>query len=109
MDYNEEKREHVRIKSYNPVRYRKLSSGARGGSSNSVSTDISRGGVRFRTREFIPMACRLIIEIDVPDQKVPLKAISKVAWIRKTDSGEEFEIGNKFLSLSEKENKIFEA
>lgn len=36
----------------------------------------------------------------------PIKAISRVAWIRKSDSGDEFEIGNQFLEISKQDKEL---
>jgi len=52
------------------------------------------------------MACRLILELDIPMFTKPVKAISKVAWIRKTDSGDEYEVGNQFLEMSKKDKEL---
>ena len=36
----------------------------------------------------------------------PVKAISKVAWIRKTDSGNDYEMGSQFLEMSKKDKEL---
>ena len=96
----DDKRKFSRVKTHIPVRYHKLRDGAGIDGISSVTKNLSEGGIRFRTSEFVSMACRLILELDVPMLKKPIKAISKVAWIRKTASGNEYEIGNQFLEIS---------
>jgi len=98
-----EKRKYQRVKTHIPVRYRKLRDGAGSIGEGSLSRDISSGGIHFRTGEFISMACRLILELDIPMLAKPVKAISKVAWIRKTDSGDDYEVGNQFLEISKQD------
>lgn len=97
-----ERRRFQRIDSNVPIRYRNLRMATV--PAGSLSKDISEGGVRFKTSEFISLACRLVVEINLPSVQKPIKAISKVAWIRKLSSGDQYELGNQFLEIS-KEDK----
>ena len=106
MNENADKRKHPRVKTHITVRYRNLRDGAAVQGESSVGTNISTGGVRFKVGEFVSMACRLILELDVPLCSKPIKAISRVAWIRKSDSGDAYEIGNQFLEMSDKDQKM---
>ena len=101
-----EKRKYTRVKTHIPVKYRKLREGAGSVGFGSLSRDLSQGGVQFRVEEFISMACRLIVEVDIPMLTRPVKAISKVAWIRKADSGDDYEVGNQFLEISKKDSEL---
>ena len=106
MSEKNEKRKHARVKTHIPVRYRKMRDGAGVQGESSISRNLSQGGIRFRTGEFISMACRLILELDIPMFTKPVKAISKVAWIRKTPSGDDYEVGNQFLEMSKKDREL---
>lgn len=99
----EEKRRFPRAESILPVKYRNLRNLGLT-PAGSLSKDISEGGVRFMTNEFISLACRLVVEISLPADPKPIKAISKVAWIRKIPTGDNYEIGNHFLEIT-KEDK----
>ncbi|MDD5633678.1 MAG: PilZ domain-containing protein [Candidatus Omnitrophica bacterium] len=101
-----EQRKHPRVETHIPIRYYKLREGAGSQITGSISKNMSQGGIRFRTPEFVSMACRLILELDIPSITKPIKAISKVAWIRKTESGKEYEIGNQFLEMSREDIKL---
>jgi len=101
-----ERRRAPRVKTHIPVRFRKLRDGAGIAGTSSISKNLSQGGIRFRTGEFISMACRLILELDIPMFTKPVKAISKVAWIRKTDSGNDYEMGSQFLEMSKKDKEL---
>ena len=105
MEDRSEQRVHDRVKTHIPVRYRKLRDGAGMSGASSISKNLSPGGIRFRTAEFISMACRLIIELDIPMFNKPVKAISKVAWIRKS-GGDDYEVGNQFLEMSKKDKEL---
>ncbi|MFC1644180.1 PilZ domain-containing protein [Candidatus Omnitrophota bacterium] len=101
-----DKRKYPRVKTHIPVRYRKLRDGAGFQGASSISKNLSEGGIRFRTAEFISMACRMILELDIPMFNKPVKAISKVAWIRKSPSGDDYEVGNQFLEMSKKDKEL---
>ena len=98
-----ERRRYLRRDSNLPLRYRNLRTATV--PIGSLTKNIGEGGVRFKTNEFISLACRLILEISLPTAARPIKAISKVAWIKKISSGDQYELGNQFLEIS-KDDKI---
>jgi len=99
-----DRRRSTRIDSNLPVKYRnlKLTNLPLG----SLTKDISEGGVSFKTNEFISLACRLVVEITIPTLQRPIKAISKVAWIRKNASDDHYELGNQFLEISKEDRAV---
>ena len=99
----DEKRRYLRIESNLPIQFRNLRKSAEL-PVGSLTSNISEGGVRFKSNEFISLACRLIVEITLPTTHKPVKAISKVAWIRKLPLSDQYELGNQFLEIS-KEDK----
>ena len=105
MENFAEKRRFPRIETRIPVRYRKLGAAGTQGT-GTLTRNMSEGGIRFRTREFISMACRLILELDIPMIPKPVKAISRVAWIRKAPKGDDYEIGNQFLEISKQDKEV---
>ncbi len=98
----EEKRRFARVESYLPVQYKNLKK-LKDSSTGVMTNDIGEGGIRFKSGEFISLACRLLLEINLPAIIKPIKAISKVAWIRKTPEGKVYEIGNQFLEISKED------
>lgn len=46
----------------------------------------------------------MVVEISVPTAAKPIKAITKVAWIKRLPDSESYELGNQFLDMS-KEDK----
>ncbi len=108
MEENTELRKHPRVKTHIPIRYHKLRDGVGIQGVSSISKNLSRGGIRFRTAEFISMACRLILELDIPMFTKPVKAITKIAWIRKTASGDDYEVGNQFLEMSKGDKELID-
>jgi c-di-GMP-binding flagellar brake protein YcgR len=99
-----EKRRFRRIDSNLPLRYKNIKTATV--PMGSLTKDISEGGISFKTNEFISLACRLVVEITLPTVQRPIKAISKVAWIRKLSSGEQYELGNQFLEISKDDRSL---
>ncbi len=87
-----------------PVQYKSLKS-LSDVSRGALSKDICEGGVRFITNEFITLSNRLVLTIMLPSPFRSIKAIAKVAWIRKVPMGDQYEIGNQILNLSEDDKK----
>lgn len=99
LDNVQEKRRHKRIDSALSVRYRNLRKNENpivGG----LTKNISEGGICFNSGEFISLACRMIVEITLPTTPKPVRAISKVAWIRKLPMGDQYQLGNQFLEIT---------
>ena len=94
----QEKRKFNRVSSVVPLQYKKLKELSEG-TIGAITRDVSEGGTRFIANEFLPLATRLVVELFLPAQPKPIKAISKVAWIRKLPSGDQYEIGNQFLEV----------
>ena len=67
-----------------------------------VVEDLSEGGARFRTNRFLSVHQRLMMRLSVPGQKT-LEILAKPAWIREIPSTGQFDIGAKFLTLSEED------
>jgi c-di-GMP-binding flagellar brake protein YcgR len=99
----EENRKYNRVESNFPVQYRNLRK-AGIPPVGSTASNLSEGGVCFKANEFVSLACRLVVEISLPNVMKPVKAISKVAWIRKIPSSDQYELGNQFLEIT-KEDK----
>lgn len=99
----EDKRRYKRVESVLPVQFRNLrKSGETPG--DTKTQNLSEGGVCFMTKEFISLACRLVVEINLPTLPKPIKAISKIAWIKKIPANDQYLLGNQFLEMT-KEDK----
>lgn len=99
-----EKRKYQRVSAHLPVKYRKLSEPWGVMKDGTVTCNLSKGGVSFKAREFMPKAGRIVMEFDVPERK-SLKAISRVAWILKSQHGEDYDVGNQFLEMTREDKE----
>ncbi|UCD54759.1 MAG: PilZ domain-containing protein [Candidatus Omnitrophota bacterium] len=104
----EEKRRFPRVESRFPLKYKDLKKTDEE-SRGSISKNLSENGVRFRSDRFISLACRLVIEMNFPALSKPVKAISKVAWIRKLPVGDDYEVGNQFLEIAKEDKNIIQS
>lgn len=98
-NYPDEKRRYRRINSIIPLQYKKLRQLSES-TIGAITRDVGEGGVRFISNEFLPLASRLVVEVFLPANPRPIKAISKVAWIKKAPSGDQYEVGNQFLEVA---------
>jgi len=98
----EDRRRYSRTEISIPLKYKNLRNVGKP-PLGSLTKDISEGGVRFKTNEFISLACRLVVEISLPANPKPVKAISKVAWIKKIPAGDYYELGNQFLEITKED------
>jgi c-di-GMP-binding flagellar brake protein YcgR len=73
--------------------------------SETLLQDISEGGARFRAYSFIPVRDRLLVRIRIPHQKT-IEAVAEPTWVREIPSLNQYDIGVKFLSLSESDRQI---
>lgn len=101
-----EKRKHERAKCEIDSSYRSLEPTAPRPVSETVVRDISEGGIRFRATHFIPVTeHKLLFRINIP-QKKTIEAIVQPAWIREIPNLSQYDIGAKFLSLSDEDREI---
>jgi c-di-GMP-binding flagellar brake protein YcgR len=107
MFSSDDKRRFPRIDGRFPLKYKDLKK-ADEESRGSISKNLSEGGVRFRSDRFISLACRLVVELNLPTLAKPIKAISKVAWIRKLPAGDDYEVGNQFLEITREDKNIIQ-
>ncbi|MDD5680814.1 MAG: PilZ domain-containing protein [Candidatus Omnitrophica bacterium] len=104
LNETDEKRKYKRVNSTIPLQYKKLRQLSEG-TVGAITQNVGEGGVRFIANEFLPLASRLVVEVFLPAQPRPIKAISKVAWIRKIPAADQYEVGNQFLEVG-KEDKV---
>lgn len=104
MPYVKERRQFPRINARLPLQFKDIQRPIET-YSGSLTRDISAGGVRFLSNEFLSIFTRLLIEASIPSFSRPVKAISKVAWIRKIPSGNQYDVGVKFMDMTEEDKK----
>ncbi|MFH1868050.1 MAG: PilZ domain-containing protein [Candidatus Omnitrophota bacterium] len=104
LPYVKEKRSHPRLDVRLPVQYKDIQRPIEA-YSGTLSRDIGEGGMRFLSNEFLSVFTRLLIEVSIPSLSRPIKAISKVAWIQKVPRNSQYNVGIKFMDMTEEDKK----
>lgn len=75
----------------------------------SLARDLSVGGVRVTTEEFLPKDHRVVLLLQLPGVQETIRAISRVAWVRKEQASERFECGLEFIGISPRDQGLLAA
>ena len=102
---NTEQRKHGRSKCEFDSFYKNLDPSTSRATGETVVNDISEGGIRFRVNHFIPIHNKLLFRINIPNQRC-IEAVAQPAWIREIPNLSQYDIGAKFLSLSQGDKEI---
>ena len=102
--YVQEKRSCPRINARIPIQFKDIQRPIET-YTGSLTKDISQGGVRFTSGDFLSIFTRLLLEISVPSFSRPIKAISKVAWIQKIPRSSQYNVGLQFMDMTEEDKK----
>lgn len=73
--------------------------------SGALTKDISAGGVRFVSNEFLPVSARLNVELSLDSNTHTLPATARVVWVNKIPYNENFMVGLEFTTI-ENENRL---
>jgi c-di-GMP-binding flagellar brake protein YcgR len=101
----QEKRQHPRVACELDSVFKDLDNDGAGYMFETTVRDISEGGFRFRANRFIPVHDKLLVTLHIPNHRA-IEAIAQPAWIREIPSLSQFDIGAKFLSLSETDREL---
>lgn len=103
----EERRMFPRLHIKIPLQYKNLESSPNTFIS-SLSENISRKGTAFSCYEFIAPASRIVVVLAIERPRpMQIKAISRIAWIKKNSSPDNYTIGVKFVAMTkEDENAL---
>ena len=104
MPYVKERRKAPRVNARLPLQFKDIQRPIET-YSGTLTKDISGGGVRFISNEFLSIFTRLLLEVSVPTFSRPIKAISKVAWIQKVPRSSQYEVGVQFLDMTEEDKR----
>jgi len=105
MQLTDEKRKTERKSVALPLRYREFS-GSTYVSRGTLSKNLSEGGIKFDAEGFLPLASHLFVEMNLPAMSKTIKAISKIAWIKKLPAGEKYEVGSHFLAMTSEDEAL---
>lgn len=65
--------------------------------------DISRGGVKFMSKNPLEINADITLKISVPGERIPLTLHGKIRWISFIESKDQYQVGIQFNPYGEKE------
>ena len=87
-----EKRRHRRVQLRQPISFQSVDSALKGGS---LSCDLSEGGARVDTYDFLPLGTELTLQIRLAVEKI-VEYVGRVVWIRKFPFADRYQVGLEF-------------
>lgn len=94
-----ERRRSVRVECELPSQFRNLDPAFPSKVADALVKNISRGGVRIRVDQFIPIQCHLHFYLSLPDHE-PIEVRLAPTWIVEVPSLGKYEIGAYFVEMS---------
>ena len=95
-----DRRKFVRVVSDLPVQMREMNDFSNT-IHNSLSHDISEGGVRISSFYFYPVNTKVKLELFLSQSLEPVKATARIVWIEQFSYQERYEIGLQFSDINE--------
>lgn len=68
---------------------------------DTITKDLSEGGVRFTAEKFVPVGNRLVVNISLESRSEAVRAIVKIAWARRQQFSDAYELGCQFVNVEE--------
>ncbi|MBP7216859.1 MAG: PilZ domain-containing protein [Candidatus Omnitrophica bacterium] len=104
-----ERRKSSRLTAYHLVKCKKLSpDGTPGENINATILDIGSGGVRLRSREFLPVTSLLELKINFPSLNTPIFTLAKVRWVKTINKTQWHATGAQFVDIEDEVRKVIE-
>jgi len=103
-DFNE-KRKNPRANVAFRINYKELN-GKSYIAKGALAQNLSVGGVKFVSEDFVSPGRHLFLEMRLPLLAEPVSMLSRVAWIRKSSVREGYEAGNQFLAMMNQDSKF---
>jgi c-di-GMP-binding flagellar brake protein YcgR len=68
---------------------------------STVSRDISEGGIRFLSEDFVPIGTSMVLEVNLGNVPKYINAVADVVWAQKIPHSERYQLGLKFCEIDE--------
>ncbi len=101
---NQDRRRFNRLQCHLPLQFRDIEKN-RPEMLGSLTRDISGGGIRFVSNNFLPVQTSVGLQLALDSDLRTLPATARVVWIQKLPYNENFMIGLEFLNI-ENENRV---
>jgi len=98
--FKQEQRKYPRLNMSLPIQFREIGEFDKL-PCETISKDISKGGVRFIAQKFIPVGNRLVVNIVFEPHTEVVRTIVKIVWIRRERYRDTYELGCQFVHIGE--------
>ncbi|MBI3312035.1 MAG: PilZ domain-containing protein [Candidatus Omnitrophica bacterium] len=99
-----ERRRYLRLNFREPIRFRDVFKPH--AYSGALARDLSAGGLRMSAQEFLPKDSKLVVVLDLPGVREPVRTISRVAWMQKERTSDRYDCGLEFVGISREDQEI---
>ncbi|RKY36006.1 MAG: hypothetical protein DRP78_04700 [Candidatus Omnitrophota bacterium] len=99
-DFMSDRRKFVRIHSDFPIEVKQLPL-THQSVHNSLSLNISEGGVRISLFYFYPVNSKVNLTLFTAKDDLPFKALGKVSWVERVPYQERYRLGVEFVDLND--------
>ncbi|MDP3142968.1 MAG: PilZ domain-containing protein [Candidatus Omnitrophota bacterium] len=93
-----EQRQFPRVSFDSPLRFQIKSTHKFG---STVCRDISEGGIRFLTEDFVPIGTSIVLEVNLGVLPKVINAVADVVWSQKMAHSDRYQVGLKFCEMDE--------
>jgi c-di-GMP-binding flagellar brake protein YcgR len=94
-----EKRRFPRLDCSMPVQYKRIGSDDED-FSQTLTRDISEGGIRMIVEEYVPINSRITLIASFPFKNKKVKAFSKIVWSKRHSVQTSYELGVEFIGIT---------
>jgi len=95
------RRRFTRIGSDCQVQLKQLPKNFPGQIHNTLSKDISEGGLQLSSFYFYPVNSRILMEVYLSGDSEPVKTVGKVVWVEQLPYQDRYKVGIEFSDLDE--------
>lgn len=95
---DKEQRQFPRVPLHGPLHFQVKTTSKFG---STVSRDISEGGIRFLSDDFVPVGTSMILEVNLDNSPKYINAVADVVWSQKVPHSERYQLGLRFSEINE--------
>jgi hypothetical protein len=96
-----ERRRFARVPFDGPVRAELLPPSSSNPVYRLLSADLSEGGARLSSQEFVAVESLVLLDLDAPISATPVRVVGRVAWAEHLAHGERWQVGVEFTDLTD--------
>jgi len=98
--FEEERRKCPRVYASLPMQFREIGEFDKL-PRDTITKDLSRGGVRFSADKFVPVGSRLVVNIALESRSEPLRSTVKIVWAKRQQYSDSYELGCQFVNIDD--------